>query len=277
MTAFTSAQHLGEVLTAYSRPNDERLGEILQSAITHLHAFVEEVGLTRSEWEQGIEFLTAVGHMCTDKRQEFILLSDVLGVSMLVEMINQRGSARATEPTVFGPFHLDDAPERATGESIVVDDDPGPRVVFSGTVRGIDGSPIGAAELDVWQAGTDGLYDIQDPAKSEMHLRGRFRTDTDGTYRFETVRPVAYPIPDDGPAGEMLRSAGRHNWRPAHTHFVVSAPGCRTLTTHVFDASSDFLDSDAVFGVRDSLVVDMSGGEVAYDFVLDPDGSPPPD
>lgn len=271
---FTPADHLADVLDAHAHPTDERIGRIVRAAITHLHAFVEEVGLTRDEWFRGIEFLTAVGQMCDDQRQEFILLSDTLGVSMLVEMINQDGADGTTEPTVFGPFHVADAPLRAIGDSIVDDDDPGTPLTFEGTVRSLDGSPIAGAVVDVWQTASNGLYDVQDPEQTPMNLRGRFTTGDDGAYRFVSVRPVAYPIPGDGPVGELLRVSGRHNWRPAHTHVMVTAPGHKTVITHVFDAGSDYLDSDAVFGVRDSLVVDMSGDRVRFDLVLEPDPDP---
>lgn len=269
---FTPADHLADVLDAHARPTDERVGEIVRAAISHLHAFVQEVGLTREEWFRGIEFLTAVGRMCDDQRQEFILLSDTLGVSMLVEMINQDGAHGTTEPTVFGPFHVPDAPARAMGDSIVIDDDPGAPLTFEGTVRSLDGTPITGAVLDVWQTASNGLYDVQDPEQTPMNLRGRFTTGDDGRYAFVSVRPVAYPIPGDGPVGDLLRAAGRHNWRPAHTHVMVTAPGHKPVITHVFDAGSEHLDSDAVFGVRDSLVVDMSGASVRFDLVLEPIG-----
>ena len=233
--------------------------------------WVEEVGLTREEWFEGIRFLTDVGQMCDDQRQEFILLSDILGVSMLVEMINQNGAEGTTDPTVFGPFHVPDAPLMAMGESIVIDDDPGAPLTFEGTVLDLDGAPVEGAELDVWQTASNGMYDVQDPNQTPMNFRGRFVTGADGAYRFVSVRPVAYPIPDDGPAGAMLRTTGRHNWRPAHTHIVVNAPGMKTIITHLFDKGSDYLDSDTVFGVREGLVVDMSGTSVRFDFVVEPD------
>jgi hydroxyquinol 1,2-dioxygenase len=268
---FSTTDHLAEVLDEYNDAANERVGEIARSAIKHLYAFVEEVGLTREEWFQGIEFLTAVGQMCDDQRQEFILLSDTLGVSMLVEMINQEGAEGTTDPTVFGPFHVEGAPMRKMGESIVIDDDPGPRVTFRGSVRDLQANPINGAEIDVWQTASNGLYDVQDPEQTPMNLRGRFVTGVDGRYKFVSVRPVAYPIPGDGPTGDMLRATGRHNWRPAHTHVMVTAPGYKTIITHLFDAQSDYLDSDAVFGVRGSLVVDMSGDEVEYDLVVEPE------
>lgn len=273
MGKFSTTDHLAEALEAYGHPQDERLGEILRAAIRHLYAFVEEVGLTREEWFQGIQFLTAVGQMCDEQRQEFILLSDTLGVSMLVEMVNQDGAEGTTEPTVFGPFHVDGAPPKEMGESIVIDDEGGEPLTITGTVRDLDGAPVAGALLDVWQTASNGQYDVQDPEQPEMNLRGQYTTGADGRYQIRTVRPVAYPIPDDGPVGKMLARAGRHNWRPAHTHFVVSAPGFKPVITHLFDRDSEYLDSDTVFGVRESLVVDMSGGHAEFDFVIEPIGT----
>ncbi len=272
MSVFSTAQHLDEALAAYSDPVDQRAGQIVQSAIKHLYAFAEEIGLTRDEWMQGIEFLTAVGQMCDDTRQEFILLSDTLGLSMLVEMINQDPADGTTDPTVFGPFHVPDAPLKKMGESILIDDDDGTPLTFTGHVRDVDGNPIEGALLDVWQTASNGMYDVQDPSQTPMNCRGRFVTGTDGAYAFVAVKPVAYPIPGDGPAGAMLRATGRHNWRPAHTHVVVSAPGVKTIITHLFDKDSDYLDSDTVFGVRDGLIVDMSASSVRFDFVVEADG-----
>ena len=270
MTNFSTADHLAEAIQAYSKPKDERAGEIVRSAIKHLYAFAEEVALTREEWFAGIRFLTATGHMCDEQRQEFILLSDTLGLSMLIEMINQNAADGTTDPTVFGPFHVANAPVKEMGDTIVIDDDPGAVITFRGTVRDLGGNPLSGAEIDVWQTASNGMYDVQDPNQTPMNMRGRFTTGVDGTYAFRTVRPVAYPIPADGPVGGMLDATGRHNWRPAHTHVVVSVAGYKTIITHLFDRDSDYLDSDTVFGVRESLVVDMSGDVVAYDFVLEP-------
>ena len=230
------------------------------------------MGLTREEWFAGIQALTTIGQMCDDQRQEFILLSDTLGVSMLVEMINHAAAPGSTEPTVFGPFHVDGAPHKEMGESIVLNpmesDDP---IVFTGTVRDLDSNPIKGATLDVWSTASNGFYDVQDAEQSEMNMRGIFTTGADGTYEIRAVRPVAYPIPGDGPAGELLFANGRHNHRPGHMHFVVAAPDHKTVITHLFDRDSDYLDTDAVFGVRDSLIADMSTGTCEYDFVLQPE------
>ena len=273
MSNITPEEHLAEVLSRYASVPDERLGEIMKCAIRHLHEFVLEVGLTREEWFAGVEGLAAVGRMCDDNRQEFILLSDTLGVSMLVEMINHLAAEGSTEPTVFGPFHVDGATVRDMGDSIVVDpmdrDEP---LRISGEVRSLGGGPLAGATLDVWQAASNGFYDVQDGNQTPLNMRGVFTTGADGRYDVRTVRPVSYPVPDDGPAGALLNATGRHNWRPAHVHFVVSAPGHKTVITHLFDRDSDFLDSDVVFGVRDSLIVDMNEGRCDYDFVLEPTG-----
>ena len=232
---------------------DPRLREVMTGLIRHLHAFALEESLTEAEWMAGIGFLTDVGQICSDHRQEFILLSDTLGVSMLVELINHGTDAGATESTVLGPFYAADSPWRANGDAITDDLGLQPLLV-SGRVRDTDGNALADATVDVWQNATNRLYAVQDEAQSPENLRGRFRTDAAGAFAFRTVRPVDYPIPDDGPVGQMLHATGRHPWRPAHIHFVVSAEGCRMVTTHVFDSESPYLESDAVFGVKQSLV-----------------------
>ena len=267
--SMTPEQHLAEVLAAYDDSPNPRLQEITKSLVRHLHEFVAEVELTREEWFAGIEALTRTGQMCTDERQEFILMSDTLGVSMLVEMINHKAAAGSTEPTVFGPFHVENAPRRSMGESIVIDpmetDKP---VSFQGLVKDLDGNPIEGAELDVWSTASNGDYDVQDPNQTPLNMRGVYTTGADGKYDIAAVRPVDYTVPGDGPAGDLLFENGRHNWRPAHMHFVVSAPGHKAVITHLFDNESEYLDSDAVFGVRESLVVDMTKGICDFDFVL---------
>ncbi len=265
----TPEEHLAEVLAVYDDSPNPRLKEITQSLIKHLHQFVDEVELTRDEWFAGIQALTTTGQMCTDERQEFILLSDTLGVSMLVEMINHRAAPGTTEPTVFGPFHVENAPRREMGESIVIDPmDTDQPVSFKGVVKDVDGQPIEGAELDVWSTASNGNYDVQDPEQTPLNMRGIYTTGPDGTFDIAAVRPVDYQIPGDGPAGDLLFANGRHNWRPAHMHFVVSAPGHKSVITHLFDSESEYLDSDAVFGVRDSLVADMTDGVCNFDFVL---------
>lgn len=270
MGSFGFDEHLAEVLASYDDAPDERTAEVVRSLVTHLHGWVRDVRLTREEWFAGIRALRTAGDISDDTRDEFILFSDTLGVSMLVEMLNHDGADGTTEPTVFGPFHVEGAPPRENGDSIVaIDAGDGEPLEVSGIVRSLDGTPIVGATLDVWQTAPNGLYDVQDPDQPEMNLRGLFTTDEAGRYSFRTQRPVPYPIPGDGPAGELLARTGRHNWRPAHIHFVVAADGHKSVITHVFDATSDYLDSDAVFGVRDSLVVDMADGVAAFDFVLE--------
>lgn len=261
---------LAEVLGRYADSPDPRLRSMTEAAIRHLHAFVTEVGLTRDEWMAGIRFLTATGQISDDVRQEFILLSDTLGVSSLVEMTAHAGGDGATPNTVLGPFYVPGSPERATGESMLVDDDAGDRVVIRGRVAGVDGRPVAGARLDVWQNATSGFYACQQPGvQHPENLRGVYRADDDGRFEFRTVRPVPYPIPDDGPAGALLKAHGRNWWRPGHVHVWVTAPGYRDLVTHLFDADSAHLDDDAVFGVRDGLVRRFEPdqhGELTADF-----------
>jgi hydroxyquinol 1,2-dioxygenase len=246
-----------EVLTRFAATPDPRLRQIMLSLISHLHAFVKEVELSEAEWFQAIEILTRAGHMSDDKRQEYILFSDTLGVSMVVDLLNHRKPGGATESTVFGPFHRLGAAEMPYGGNIAHLDKTAPPALVGGRVLGLHGRPIAGALLDVWQAQTSGLYDSQDPNLHEMHMRGKFRTDGDGRYLVRTVRPVHYPIPSDGPVGAMLRATGRHPWRPAHIHFVVSADGYEPVTTHIFDREDEYLTTDAVFAVKDSLICDF--------------------
>src|SRR5436309_2800694 len=246
-----------EVLQRFAGTADPRLRQIMLGLVKHLHAFVKEVELTEAEWFQAIEILTEAGRMCSDKRQEFILFSDTLGVSMVVDLINHRKPDGATESTVFGPFHRLGAPELPAGGNIAHLDTTGAPSFVSGRVLDLDGAPIKRAVLDVWQTQSSGLYDSQDESLDELHMRGKFRTDAEGRYLIRTVRPVNYPIPSDGPVGRMLRAAGRHPWRPAHIHFVVSPDGYEPVTTHIFDRTDPYLQSDAVFAVKDSLICDF--------------------
>jgi protocatechuate 3,4-dioxygenase beta subunit len=251
MPEMTPAQLTKQVLAAYAGPPDARLRELLGALISHLHAFVTETGLTPQEWLGAVQFLTATGQKCDEERQEFILLSDVLGVSSLVDLVN--AAEGATESTVLGPFYVPGAPHRAMGEPIGRPQDGSP-TLMRGRVTGRDGQPLEGATLDVWQCASNGLYDTQDPQQPRFNLRGVFTTGPDGSYSFRTARPVSYPIPVDGPVGDLLRAAERHHWRAAHIHAIVAAPGHRIVTTHVFDADNEYLLSDAVFGVKDSLV-----------------------
>ena len=232
---------------------DLRLREVMQSLVRHLHAFAGEMRLTQEEWERGIRLLTETGHVTDERRQEFILWSDALGLSMLVDALAHALPAGATETTVLGPFYVPGSPARGYGESIA-EAPAGIPAWVHGRVLDLDGAPIAGAELDVWQNGDDRLYAVQDPDAPEEHLRGRFFSREDGTYAFVAVRPVPYTIPDDGPVGRMLAATGRHPWRPAHIHMIVRATGYKSVTTHIFDAESPYLDSDAVFAVKPSLV-----------------------
>jgi protocatechuate 3,4-dioxygenase beta subunit len=249
----TAADITAAVLARLEGTPDPRLAEIMRSLVTHLHGFVTEVGLTEEEWRAGIQVLTATGDITDATRQEFILWSDSLGVSMLVDALRHELPPEATESTVLGPFYAAGSPLREYGARLDERDAGAPAWVH-GVVRSIDGTPLAGAELDVWQNGDDRLYAVQDPEAPEHHLRGRFRTRADGSFAFLAVRPTAYPIPDDGPVGRMLAATARHPWRPAHIHVVVRAGGHRTLTTHLFDDASEYLDSDAVFAVKPSLL-----------------------
>jgi catechol 1,2-dioxygenase len=244
------------VLASYDGCDDPRLREIMQALVRHLHAFASEVGLTLAEWDEAIGILTATGHITDERRQEFILWSDTLGLSMLVDALAHELPEGATESTVLGPFYTAGAPEREHGANLAEEQAGVPAWVY-GRVLDLDGNPIAGAELDVWQNGDDELYTVQRPEAPEDHLRGRFRTRDDGTYAFLAVRPVPYAIPSDGPVGAMLGATGRHPWRPAHIHMIVRADGYRTLTTHLFDRASEYLESDAVFAVKRSLLRDF--------------------
>jgi catechol 1,2-dioxygenase len=254
MRTFTEAASVEAVIERMAGCPDPRLKAIMASLVTHLHAFVKDVEPTFDEWLAAIQFLTRTGQICNDTRHEFILLSDTLGASMLVDAINHRKPSGATESTVLGPFHVANAPVMQMGDSISRDR-KGEPLVMSGRVLDQRGAPIRGALLDVWQASADGFYDIQDERQPSMNLRGLFRTGDDGRYLFRTVKPSSYPIPTDGPVGAMLTALGRHPMRPAHVHFILSADGCEPLTTHLFVAGDPYLESDAVFGVKDSLIV----------------------
>jgi hydroxyquinol 1,2-dioxygenase len=244
------------VIAAFAGCTNARLQTVTQSLVRHLHAFVTEVGLTQEEWEAGIRILTETGQITDEQRQEFILWSDVLGVSMLVDSLANAVPEGATESTVLGPFYVPGSPLRDYGGRI--DEEPAGRPTWvHGRVLDLDGAAIAGAELDIWQNGENCLYAVQDPDVPEDHLRGRFRTRADGSYGFVAVRPVPYPIPDDGPVGQMLEATGRHPWRPAHIHLIARAAGFRTVATHVFDRESAYLDSDAVFAVKPGLLRDF--------------------
>jgi protocatechuate 3,4-dioxygenase beta subunit len=251
---FTEEGSAEVVAASFANTPDPRLRQVLTSLVQHLHAFVKDVELTEEEWGFAIDFLTRTGHMSNEVRQEFILLSDVLGISMLVETINHRTGGTSTESTVLGPFHMVESPKRELGDDINLDRKGTPCLV-SGRVTGPEGEPLAGASVDVWQTNEDGFYDVQQPdIQPPGNLRGLFTTDDDGRFWFRSVVPRYYPIPDDGPVGQLLAATGRHPNRPAHLHFIVAAPGYRPVTTHVFVADSPYLDSDAVFGVKESLI-----------------------
>jgi hydroxyquinol 1,2-dioxygenase len=251
MDAMTPDELTERVIKEYSRTPDRRLRELMTALVSHLHAFVAETRLTPEEWLTAIEFLTATGQKCDPERQEFVLLSDVLGVSSLVDLVN--ASPGVTESTVLGPFYRPGAPVRAMGQHIGRPEDGSPTLV-RGSVVDAAGQPLDKATVDVWQANDSGFYDIQDPGQPDFNLRGVLVTGPDGRYEFRTARPASYPIPVDGPVGDMLRATGRNHMRAAHIHAIVSAPGHRRVTTHIFVPDNPYLDSDAVFGVKDSLI-----------------------
>jgi protocatechuate 3,4-dioxygenase beta subunit len=252
-TRTTPDEITAAVLASYEHADDARLREVLQALVRHLHAFASEVQLTPREWERAIAVLTATGEITDAHRQEFILWSDTLGLSMLVDALTHQLPPGATESTVLGPFYVPDSPLREYGANIAAERAGVPAWVH-GRVLDTDGRPIAGAELDVWQNGDDRLYAVQRPEAAEDHLRGRFLSRDDGSYAFLAVRPVPYPIPFDGPVGQMLEASGRHPWRPAHLHMIIRADGYLPLTTHMFDQTSEYLESDAVFAVKRSLL-----------------------
>jgi hydroxyquinol 1,2-dioxygenase len=243
-----------KVVASFDGAPSDRTRELLQSLVRHLHGFAAEVGLTQDEWQAAIAALTATGRITDERRQEFILWSDALGLSMFVDALAHSLPPGATESTVLGPFYVPGSPLREYGADIAEQAAGTPAWVSGRVVDVATGEPIAGAEVDVWQNGDNQLYAVQDPAAPDDHLRGRFRTRTDGSYAFLAVRPTPYPIPADGPVGEMLSAAGRHPWRPAHIHMIVRADGYQTLVTHIFDRGSAYLGSDAVFAVKPSLL-----------------------
>ncbi len=243
------------VVDRFAQVPDPRLKRILTSLVRHVHDFVRDVELTEAEWFAAIQFLTRTGQTCTDTRQEFILLSDTLGVSMLVDAINHRQPAGATETTVLGPFYVNDPPVRTHGTDIAAGL-AGKPLRVSGAVTLPDGTPLAGAAVDVWHSDEDGLYDVQ-KAGAAPSQRARFITDVDGRFAFWTIVPCFYPVPHDGPVGAMLKAAKRHPFRPAHIHFMIAHAQCETLVTHLFVDGDPYLDSDAVFGVKQSLIVQL--------------------
>lgn len=282
----TSAAH-----ASFDMAGDERMRQVSQALVRHLHAFVQDVSPTRGEWMAGIEFLTRVGHTCVGARQEFILLSDVLGVSMLVDALNDGQGENATESTVLGPFFVDNPPLAEQGCDLargkLTGGDP---LWIDVTIQDAAGAPLAGAVVDIWQCAPDGLYDVQRGLpEGESELRGRFFSDAEGRVRCWSTMPVSYQIPGDGPVGDLLRATNRHDWRPAHVHFRIEAAGYDPLVTHLFAAGDRYLDSDVVFGVKPSLVLDIghAGAEapvrddraaarlLQYNFILQTAGDRP--
>src|SRR2546421_1267716 len=253
MRQFNEDTLTAEVVARLKETKDKRLREIMTAAVKHLHAFAREVQLTEEEWFEGIKFLTAVGQKCDDKRQEFILLSDVLGLSMMVVALNHKTAPGATEATVLGPFFAHGAKEYGYGADLREGATmKGEDTWISGRVQSVDGKPIPNALLDIWQAKADGIYDVQ--TGGEFELRGRVKANAKGEFSFRSYKPKFYSVPDDGPVGELLRATGNHKMRPAHMHAVVSAPGYQQVITHVFVEGDPYLDDDAVYAVKNSLV-----------------------
>ncbi len=244
------------VIDQMAGTQDKRVLEIMSAAVRHLHAFAREVNLTPDEWIAGIRFLTATGHACTEYRQEFILLSDTLGLSSLVNSLNDKRSIQeTTKSSLLGPFYRQDSPTLQLGQSIA-ENCPGEKIGVFGRVKDATGNPIPHASIEVWQPDDEGFYDLQKQDPSQMELRGRFFTDEDGRYHFRTIKPVGYKIPMDGPVGDMVRAQGRHGWRPAHIHFLVGAAGYREAITALYMADDEHIDSDTVFGANESLITE---------------------
>jgi catechol 1,2-dioxygenase len=274
---FTEDASVAAVTARVGEATDSRLAQVMNALVKHLHAFVKDVELTQPEWAAAIDFLTRTGQKCDGNRQEFILLSDVLGVSMLVDAINNRRPPQATENTVLGPFHVDGVPEYPMGTNIS-QDGGAETCLFEGVVTDLAGQPVEGARVDVWSDNEDGFYDVQQPGiQPPNNNRGVFVTGADGRYWFRGIKPVSYPIPDDGPVGQLLGHLGRHPYRPAHMHFIVSADGFETVVTHSFVAGDPYLTSDAVFGVKKTLIAacePVDDGPTAwrshFDFILTP-------
>ena len=269
----------------WSSAHDPRTAQVMAALVRHLHAFAREVRLTEPEWMAAMRWLTETGQISDDKREEFILASDVLGLSMLVVQMNHAFDAKATPATVLGPFHIEGSPEKDFGGDMS-DGLPGTPLYLTGTVRGLDGAPVGGAILDVWQADEDGAYESQIPGIDEARLRAKYATRPDGSYCLRTIAPKGYSIPMDGPVGALIRGTDISHFRPAHVHFLINAAGYEPLITHLFQEGAEYLDSDVVFGTKQELVVAFEprdpgptpdGGESAepwlearYDFVLQP-------
>lgn len=259
------------VIDSLSDETNPRFREVLSSLIRHLHDFAREVKLTHEEWLLGIEYLSRAGKMTDGKRNEFILIADILGMESLVDAISHDAQENETESAILGPFYRPGAPMLPPGASISQrGDTDGPPVLLTGRVTNVSGDPVANAVLNVWETGPEGLYEQQDPNQPEMNLRGRFKTDENGEYKIKAVRPVSYPIPFDGPAGDLLQWTGRHPYRPAHIHMVIEAEGYRKLISQIYDSSDPYIDNDSVFSVKGSLMVDFEPAptDMTVDFLV---------
>ncbi|GAA0775753.1 hydroxyquinol 1,2-dioxygenase [Roseibium denhamense] len=258
--------NITDVFMSYFGPDtDPRLREVLESLVRHLHSFARETKLTHAEWRMGIEFLEKAGAISDAERHEFVLLSDVLGLSSLVDMLHS--SPNGTSSSVLGPFHITGSPPLAIGGDLRGDFQE-QVLLAEGTVRDTDGNPIAGAKIDIWQTAPNGLYSSQDPDQDTYSFHGIQTTGQDGRYAFTTVKPVSYTVPSDGPVGDILRASGRHPWRPSHLHYIVTAPGYAPLVTEIFPDDDPYLDEDTVFGVREDLIMT---------YVEQPAGSFPPE
>lgn len=263
------------VLAAMQDTRNPRLKEITTALVRHLHAFIREVRPTEEEFEQGLQILNSIGQASNDAHNEAVLYADILGLSTLIDLINNDGMQGETMSALLGPFYRGEAPECGFGDSIVRSDTPGPKLVLKGRVLSTDGAPIAGAMLDVWQASPDGLYENQDAAQADHNLRGKFTTGDDGRYEIVSVKPAGYPIPMDTPAGDLIRAQNRTPMRPAHVHFIVSAPECKTLITQIFSDTDEALRDDVVFGAKTQIAGDLRQQEdgsyvCEYDFILKP-------
>ncbi|OSI14577.1 dioxygenase [Neisseria dumasiana] len=247
-----------QVIRSFQNIENERHRFLITTFIKKLHEYVRETEPSEQEWEQAIRFLTDTGKLCHEQRQEYILLSDVLGVSMLIDQILHEKNEVQTPSTVFGPFFIDNMPIRPFGSSIISDDAAAPPLLVRGKITDIEGNPVAGARIDVWQTAENGMYSGQDPHQSTDNLRGVFLSQEDGSYAFQTILPVSYPIPDDGTVGKLMAYAKRSVWRPAHIHFKIEADGFQGLVTHLFLEGDEYLQNDAVFGVKDRLIVRYS-------------------
>jgi hydroxyquinol 1,2-dioxygenase len=276
-----------QAISRWNTAHDPRLAELMTAAVKHLHAFAKEVNLTHEEWLNGLNFLARVGQWTTDARGENILLSDVLGLSMLTVMLNDKLPKGATPHTVLGPFHVDDSPELPMGADMA-EGVSGEPCYITGVVRNLKGEPIAGAELDMWQADEAGIYEVQLSEKDGPYLRGIYHSGPDGRYAVKTIAPLGYSIPMDGPVGELVYKTDISYFRPAHIHFILSAPGYQKIITHLFKRGTEYIDNDVVFGVKEELVTDFKKhppgttptGErsdvpfwtIQYDFTLAPEG-----